>query len=149
MFKQFLAIREREDGSSLLSQFGEPIQVGPNHWVFPSATFKEGNMPKSGYDMWGNRNTPDFKTMFHGMKLEGLYSIICDWDRPENGLRASGEKEAGHRYNKEARGVYMHDRRSFDSIYSYTRWGVPFGPDGVYVKCYLELEVDRNLRVPY
>ena len=43
----------------------------------------------------------------------------------------------------------MHSAKSFGSIFSYTRWAAPFGGNGVYVKCYLELVVDRNQRVIY
>ena len=81
---------------------------------------------------------------FHGTKMEAMYSVLSDWTDRKRGLRASGDRNAGERYNGQARGVYCHDLCDWEKIASYTRW-CPIFNDGTYVRTYFEIACDEGL----
>ena len=33
--------------------------------------------------------------------MEGLYSILANWDEPDGGVKESGDKDRGERYNQD------------------------------------------------
>ena len=73
---------------------------------------------------------------------------MSDWNSPQGGLRASGDKDSGERYNLDKKGVYFHDEGYLGHIYSYSRFAPVFS-DGNYVRPYLECKVDRAYKVNY
>ena len=59
--KEFFRITTKRKGESLLSQFGEPVQLGPGHWFFPNKEYSADNLPMySDGPHAGYRDPPDW-----------------------------------------------------------------------------------------
>ena len=86
--------------------------------------------------------------MVHGTKVEGLYSILADVEQPGGGLKASVDKDAGQRYNKDKAGVYFYELDNAYKCQSYSRW-TPLTNDGVMYRVFLHCDCDRSYRKPY
>ena len=77
-----------------------------------------------------------------------MYAVVSDWEEPDAGLVSSEDKESGHRYDSEARGVYGHYDNEREKAVEYAR-PVPLFGDGTYVQVVLQLVVDRTWRVKF
>lgn len=151
----FLNLRMTYDGETCMSHFREPQYKGGGHWVFEFKNFSEANLPKgsvgplAGYTY----GRPDFCPLYHGIKIEGLYSFLADLGKPDGGLKESGDKSsAGHRFNEQnwisIIGVYGLGEPHKEGIRDYACW-CPLFCDGTYVRCWIEMYVDRTWSVPY
>ena len=123
--EEFLNSRMDSRGETLRSQLRTPIITEESRGgrvvlkvTYRNALYEEGRLPPKTYgpkaQFLGQK--AERKRRYHGTKMEAMYSILSDWVDRNRGLRASGDKEAGERYNAEARGVYCHDVTDLEKI---------------------------------
>ena len=79
--------------------------------------------------------------------MEALYSVLAGIKAEQGGLKASGDRESGQRYNEaggsEMKGVYFHSEIHKDKAISYATFAPAFG-DGTFIQVILECECDLN-----
>jgi hypothetical protein len=154
MFDEFLKIRETEDGKTLLDLFLER-ETTPDGWSrYPFRQFDERSLPDSSDGPFAHEwyQTPRWVTYFHGVKVEGIFSVLASVERHHGGLKASGDRESGQRYNEEGgrdkKGVYFHTEGNKKKAMSYAHFAPVFG-NGCYVQVCIECVCDFNYRTPY
>ena len=153
---KFLELRTNSDGTSLLSKFEDPVLISDltvgEHWFYKVKAYDESRLPSQSHGPWAwelKDEKPDWMEACHGLKFEGLYSILADFQKPRGGLRGSSNKTGeGHRYNADARGreardIYFHEWTQRPLAKAYARW-CPLCSDGNYASAYLECKVDRH-----
>jgi hypothetical protein len=88
MLLDFLDCRKKEDGSSLLSLFGTPIDHDAGWVEFPFCDFDQASLPTESFGPWKHRygTQPEWVRYFHGCKVEAMYSILADCHLPGGGL---------------------------------------------------------------
>ena len=86
-------------------------------------------------------------TMYHATCVENIWSICAEMEKPEGGLNASEDEEAGQRYNRGVKGVYCHASEDKGRCDGYGHHSPVFG-NGVYVYITLELVVNKAHSIP-
>ena len=150
-----MSCRKNGKGESLLSQFKEPVQRENGWWYFESVDCDESQLPATSKGPhppdW--KGTTEYVGACHGCKMEGLYAIASDWTQPGRGIKSSGDKDAGQRYNsqngKDKRGVYLMEYpENMKGCLTYTRYAPVFG-DGTHMACFIEVTVSyTHLTLP-
>ena len=143
---KYLDMRLDSKGEPILSYFEPAIQHEDGWLEYKFSAFNEEMLPEvsRGPHIWREGARPEWESMWHGAKWEAVYSIVADYQVPGwGGLAASDDRDAGHRYNQDAKGVYMHSQTKKRKCENYTRYAPVFN-DGTYLIAVFELVVDRN-----
>jgi hypothetical protein len=155
MFEEFLRSRTTEENETLRDLFSTR-ESGSDGWErYKFRKFDGEKLPdrSDGPHAYGNWGKSEWITYHHGIKMEALYAILAGIEKPSGGLKASGDRESGQRFNQEngrdKKGVYFHTEKDKGKALSYAHWVPLFGGNGCYVQVSLECVVDRNYRIPY
>jgi hypothetical protein len=150
MLDEFLRSRKTEKGETLLDLFSGRGPGSDGWGKYKFRQYDEESLPDKSdgpfaYECHGEH--PRWVTHYHGMKMEALYSILAGIEEQQGGLKASGDRESGHRYNEsrgsEKKGVYFHTEGLKKKAMSYAHF-VPLFGDGCYVQACLECTVDMS-----
>ena len=153
--EEFFRARPTSKGRSCWENFGEPVKhetvpglSNGGWWFLPNKDFDAACLPvssagKYAYEKWNKAN---WVKRWHGIKFEGAYSIVSDWNEPWGGLFASTDKDAGHRYLEQTPAIYGFGDEHSKGCEQYARY-VPLFNDGTYVSAMLEMLWDDNHRV--
>ena len=85
--------------------------------------------------------------MFHGLKMEGVYSTASTFGEKGGGINASADHAKGHRYLTGKPGTYFHTVANHLKARNYSKYDPVFG-DGTYVAVWVEARCDRSWRMP-
>ena len=137
MFDEFLRVRTDDRDEPLLDLF-HPKVIHKGGWMeYQFKQYKEEALPthSNGEQAWHGK--PEFVRRFHGLKTEAIYGVLSSIKRQHGGLRASGNKDGGERYNEDKKGVYFHAEGERHNCHDYSHRTPLFG-DGSYIYAHLE-----------
>ena len=165
---EFLKIRSAPDGQPVLDKFYPRIDHGNGHVEYVSREMTEDFRKLELRDQWQphlptksdgphsieGRNwlpgfvqgTPQWETMFHGLKMGGVYSTASTFGEKGGGINASADYAKGHRYLTGKPGTYFHTVANHLKARNYSKYEPVFA-DGTYVAVWVEARCDRSWRV--